>query len=282
MKKSIALTPLYPGAVSDQKVFAEALNLFQQYGISVVEHVSAPELLAEKGRFLRDRGLESVYLGAVVQKREKSSLCNPDERQRCLAVDLAKQLADHAAQAQACKLLLTSGWRPENPDHEQNAYDALTRSFAELLDYVGNELALVLEPGDRDVDYFQLIGPTRYAVTFISQFGGKVGLVLDTSHVAQLGEELRTATMQAKPYCSHIHLANCVLKKESPLFGDKHPCFDVVDGVYRHEDMLAYFAWLQTLYQADDVTIGVEFINREGDAFAKNIVDGTPWFFMRC
>jgi len=54
-------------------------------------------------------------------------------------------------------------------------------------------MEILLEPGDRDVEYRYLIGHTDMAVSFIEGVRSEVpciGLVFDISHIAQLNEDI--------------------------------------------------------------------------------------------
>jgi hypothetical protein len=144
-------------------------------------------------------------------------------------------------------------------------------------------LPILLEPGDRDVHFRQLLGHTDISIEFTAALrkeGIPLGLIFDISHVAQLGEDLTTAWNMARPCCDHVHFANCVLEKGNPLYGDRHPFFEIPQGVYSHRDARDFLALLQN--DPGPLTVSLEMICPAGekeDDFFKRLTAETAWYF---
>ena len=157
-------------------------------------------------------------------------------------------------------MLITSGLYPGS-DNEKAAWKALENSIEELCAYAGT-LRILLEPGDRTVDAKQLAGPTADVVKMAERVllrHSNFGLVMDLSHIAQLGEDPETALKLAKPYCNHIHLANCILVSGHALYGDKHPLFAEKDASYTLDKIKLFARFLFAGY-AKDLTVSIEII----------------------
>lgn len=280
--KSVVLSALIPTAETNETVFKNAVDTLAELGAGAIEYCTVPEQLKEKSAFLKGMHLQGVYLGAVAQKRNRSSICAVEKVTRQRALDLAKREIAAGVESGVRSVLLTSGWWPEAADNIPRAWDALERSMHELVDF-GSGMPLTLEPGDRTVDACQLLGSTVDAVSFLQRFNRPgLSLTVDMSHCAQLGEEpLRSVTMAAD-CCRHVHLANCILDRRSPLYGDKHPPFDCEMGAFSTADAQKLAAQLgETVFPDADYLLGIEIINRNPDVEAgmNEILAGISWFF---
>ncbi len=281
-RKSIVLTALIPAAEMNADIFKSVSESLFARGISTIEYCTAKEQAVEKGAFLKALGANSVYLGASAQKRGKSSLCAPDAQARSQALELAKRQIDIGIEAGASSVLLTSGWRVEEAERIA-AWDALEASCRELLELAAGHIELTLEPGDTGVEFCQLLGSTEDALAFINRFEKSESapkLTMDMSHCAQLGEDPLAAITAVKDHCRHIHLANCVLQKNNPLYGDKHPVFDYPEGEFSKADAISLESELEKLFAGKDYTLGVEIINRFDDQQAgmDAILASLSWF----
>ncbi|MCM1296250.1 MAG: sugar phosphate isomerase/epimerase [Muribaculaceae bacterium] len=278
VQKSVVLNGMCPWIETDRDSFLRAIELFQSVGIGSVEFYAEKDRVQQYGKDLQQRKLRSVFLAATAQKRARQSLCALHEHGREAAVKACIEMADQASCAGADAILITSGWRPA-AGQEEPAYRALSRSLEQLRTAADRSLEIFLEPGDTDVEFCQLIGPTEQARRLVSGTG--VMLTMDLSHTAQLREDPVAAFTMANPYTKHFHLANCVLKRESVLYGDKHPPFGVRDGVFSSQDAKEIFALIERLNADREVRVGMEIINRSGDPWAeiKSIIRQEEWFF---
>ena len=280
LKKSFVLSPALPASETDMGAFERQAAKYAEMGAEVIEFYCAPELIGERARALSSLGLEAVYLPATFQKRNRSSLCALDEQERKEAVRRAVLLGRAAAEAGIGKALYTSGWYPEEKADAAAAYEAEARSLRELSEELPDSVILI-EPGDREVQYRQLLGPTDELTAFLAGLGcGNVRLTMDTSHILQLGEDVMTSLAAAKRYCSHVHFANCILTEGDRLYGDKHPLFGCRNGELSIPDAERLLREVTALWGEEELTVSVEFINHEGsERFMTEIDRNTEWFW---
>jgi sugar phosphate isomerase/epimerase len=158
------------------------------------------------------------------------------------------------------ELHLITGGPDTAPADRESAVGYLVESMVTLSEYASSQatdrpLVLSLEPTDRSVHRYGLIGPTVEAVELVREVrrqGGAVWLTLDQSHLAQLGEVVEDSIAVAKGYHVHMHLANCLLSDpDSPIYGDEHPRFGVEGGEHDLPDVTALFEalWRHGFFQ---------------------------------
>ena len=147
--------------------------------------------------------------------KKECNLSSLDENERRKAVDEMLKCIDASKAAKVATVLVTSGARPENELQKEEGLLVFQDSLEEICTYAGKDITITIEPGDSNVNYFQLIGPTAQAAALMRQMVGRgignLALTMDISHLAMLGEEITPSLEEVIPYCSHIHLANCIL-----------------------------------------------------------------------
>jgi len=278
--KSFVLSASFPLSKTGPDCLRSALEQLAPWGIDTIEYYNmnvAPDRLAALMR-----GKRSIFLAGARQKAENLSPCSLDRDIREKAVAGLGECFHHARQAGAQAVMVSSGGRPANEKDDAECLRLLMDSLNRLHELEPG-LPILLEPGDRDVEYRHLLGPTAWAAEFASgcrNRGIPLGLIFDISHVAQLGEEPEAAWDTARPFCDHVHFANCVLKKGSPLYGDKHPFFGVPDGVYTHDDARNFLTLLEN--EQKPLTVSLEMIcpqEEEENHFFHRLVTDTGWFF---
>lgn len=285
MKTSVVYTAANPRAELDGAVFAAGVETLRKKGVSVIEFYSPFATAAQRGKLLAQQGMESIFLAALYQKRHGFNLSALNEDIRALGIQETKRCIDAAAAAGSGRVLMTSGALPEDPSRTGEAVAALESSLICLCDYAADRgVALTLEPGDRTVQAMQVVGPTFLAVELcerIRQRGRSISLTMDSSHLAQLGEDIRSALELAKPYCNHIHLANCILDLGHPMYGDKHPLFTDPAGYFSLAELQSLGRWCKTLYAEDELTLSFEIICHDSaDAgFFSKVLREEEWFF---
>ncbi len=282
--KSIVLSGILPQVKEDRQAFERGVDYFSKKGITVFEYFAPFQHTAEFGRILKERSLRSIYLAAIYQKMYGLNLSAVDENERAKAVEQVFDCIDAAIAAEADSVLVTSGAYPKDASLEPKALDALERSLCELFDHAGNAVKFLLEPGDQFADSRQFMGPTDKAVELTKRLRERyqnISLTLDTSHMALMGEDIKASIELAKPYCGHIHLANCIINKALPLYGDKHPFFNCADSAFTSADLKEIMQWAAKLYSNDELTITVEIISRSEDpwADAEHMLEEENWFF---
>ena len=282
MERSMVLTPLIPAAEKDIAWFEKGVAAFADCGIRVVEYYTAAEQIPAYQCVLNKYDMKGIYLHAVQQKRENINLSALEESERQRAEDTAVHTARLCAEAGVYAMLITSGRRPGNAQMLPAAKESLCRSLRSLS--AGAELPLLLEPGDTEVHSCQTIGHTDETVELLRMLDlPNLTLTMDSSHIAQLGENVDEALRMAAPWCSHVHLANCVLKAGHPLYGDQHPFFIQEDSVFSPEDLHAIMKRIPALLGKQEFMVSVEVISREPDAETsiRRMKQEASWFFAQ-
>ncbi len=280
INKSFVLLSAFPSSKDGFEMLKNAVESIKPYDFSMIEYY-CENCNSDRIRKLFEEH-QSVFLAAALQKEKGLSLCTPIAADRRTAINALAECFRFARQAGAKSVLLNSGRRPEQEEYDEECLRYLKDSICELHQRV-NDIHILLEPGDRDVEYRHLIGHTDMAVSFIHDIRTEVpciSLVFDMSHIAQLNEYLYSSWEIAKKYCTHVHLANCVLNRNSQLFGDKHPLFSVKDGVYTHETAQSFYNHLQN--ENNLINVGIEMICSDDSEqrFFECFASETGWFFQ--
>ena len=278
--KSIVLSAVFPGSKKGPDGIRHALELLVPWGIGTIEYYNT-DVSTDRMAALME-GKRSIFLAGARQKAENLNPCSLDRVVREKAVTGLGECFHYARQAGAAAVMLSSGARPANEKDDAECLKLLADSLSRLHEFEP-QLPILLEPGDRDVEYRHLLGPTTWAVDFTLRCrnqGIPLGLIFDMSHAAQLGEELGEAWSKARPVCDHVHFANCVLKKNTPLYGDKHPFFEVPDGEYTHKDAQSFLSVLKN--ESESLTVSIEMIcpqDEQEEVFFHRLTADNGWFF---
>lgn len=280
IKKSFVLTSALPSSSSDAGLFEKAAALLKNNGYETVEFYAEDDITSRCKEILKKYGLNGIFLAAGYQKKNKLNLCAADEAERQKALAETIHCIDAAKACGVDTVLITSGAYP-GVAAEQHSWVNLAKSVKELSDY-SPETALTMEPGDRSVDAMQLAGPTEQTVAWAKELNSvcpAFGLTMDTSHIAQLGERVYDALLLSAERCSHIHLANCILTPNHPLYGDKHPLFSHPDAVYRLETLKLIASAIIQNYPRP-ATVSIEVINHSSNEWEGflNILREESWF----
>jgi sugar phosphate isomerase/epimerase len=224
-------------------------EFFSAIEITYIEYEGVKRQVA---KLLSYSGLRVVFAGGPPYAMQHIHLSALDEGERRESLDKAKRLVDDAYLLGAELHLITAG--PDvAPEERGRAKEYLVESMLVLSEYTRSlaserELVLSLEPTDRSVHRYGLLGPTAESVEVLREVrrgGGDVWLTIDQSHLAQLGEVAEQSIALAQPFHVHQHLANCLLTdRASPIYGDEHPRFGVAGGEHDLRDVTALFETL--------------------------------------
>ena len=205
------------------------------FGAIEVSWIKDPEVRREVARILELGHLDVVFCAGPPILIDKMDLNSEREGARKEAIEALKGLIDQADLLGSKIFVLCSGPDP-NEGKREEARRRLVDSLRELCEYVegkGLDLAISLEYFDRDVDKRLLIGPSQEAAEIaeaVRRHHGNFGLTVDLSHLPLLGERSEEALKAVEDHLIHVHIGNCVLEKESPAYGDKHPRFGIKGG----------------------------------------------------
>ena len=162
-----------------------------------------------------------------------------DKTERAYALDILKRETEFAVESGAKKIIFGSGRDVlENREDAKKRFEEFVLTWSE---FIPKDVWLTLEPTDRDVDKHFLYGSmeeTAQTIRNIRNAGMQnMGILLDMGHIPIMHETLESAATIGGELLEHIHLGNCVIKdKNSPYYGDKHPCWGFAGGEYDEKD----------------------------------------------
>ena len=205
------------------------------------------ETRAKAAKLLAESHLK-VCCGA--QPRLLSTGLNPndiDEEGRKAAEATLIEAIDQAEELGAKGIAFLAGkWQPETKDL---AYAQLLKTTRALCDYAGAKgMNIELEVFDFDMDKAALIGPAPYAAKFAADMRtthNNFGLLVDLSHFPTTYETSKFVIQTLRPYITHLHMGNAVIKKGYPAYGDKHPRFGFPDSANDMPQLLDYLTVLK-------------------------------------
>jgi len=228
----------YPHLESEEEFICTIRDIVEDDFFGAIEVSNLTPQLAEKvGDILKSAHMDVIYAGQSSLLKAGVSLCSLDEAERNKAIEISKRNIDMAYKIGASVLVVCSGKDP-GEELREKAREKLIASLKELCAYAQekgekNIVTISLESFDRDIDKKFLVGPSDEAGKIAEEIKkefSNFGLTLDLAHLPLLKEKPHEALISVSDYLIHIHIGNCVLKRESPLYGDNHPPFDVEDG----------------------------------------------------
>lgn len=190
--------------------------------------INDPALRQRIGALVAQSGITMTYGAQPQLMRNQENLNSLDETLRQRGVERMRRCIDECCETGAQGIAFLAGKYEE--DQLEAHYQALIRSTREICAYAkahGN-LPVNLEIFDYDVEKRSLIGPTARALRFVReivQTEDNFGLMVDLSHMTQLHESIDACIDPIVPYIRHVHIANAVLTKDAPAYGDQHPRF---------------------------------------------------------
>ena len=141
---------------------------------------------------------------------------------------------------------LAGKWAPETKEH---SYAQLLKTTRAVCDYAaGKGMMVELEVFDYDMDKAALIGPAPYAAKFAADMRtthANFGLMVDLSHFPTTYETSKFVIRTLRPYITHLHMGNAVVKKGFEAYGDQHPRFGFPDSANDTAQLLDFFRVLR-------------------------------------
>lgn len=136
---------------------------------------------------------------------------------------------------------LAGKWEEET---KAQAYEQLLKTTRNICDYAAKKgMTVELEVFDFDMDKAALIGPAPYAAKFAADMrttNNNFGLLIDLSHFPTTYETSRFVIQTLRPYITHLHFGNAVVKKGCAAYGDKHPRFGFPDSANDTAELADY------------------------------------------
>ena len=141
---------------------------------------------------------------------------------------------------------LAGKWTPET---REQAYQQLLKTTRNLCDYAaGKGMNVELEVFDYDMDKAALIGPAPLAARFAADIRtthSNFGLLVDLSHFPTTYETSRFVVRTLRPYITHLHFGNAVVKPGCDGYGDLHPRFGYPNSANDIPELLDYLRVLK-------------------------------------
>lgn len=141
---------------------------------------------------------------------------------------------------------LAGKWKGETKDI---SYGQLLKTTRAVCSYAAAKgMSVELEVFDYDMDKAVLIGPAPYAAKFAADMRtthNNFGLLIDLSHFPTTYETSEFVVRTLRPYITHFHIGNAVVKKGCEAFGDNHPRFGFPDSANDVEELADFFTVLK-------------------------------------
>jgi len=202
----------------------------------------------EKVKKLLEQSHLRVCYGA--QPRLLGPKLNPndiDEAGRKAAEDTLMEAIDEAEYLGAEGIAFLAGkWEEET---KEQAYAQLLKTTRNLCGYAAKKgMKVELEVFDFDMDKAALIGPAPYAARFAADMrttNNNFGLLVDLSHFPTTYETSEFVIRTLRPYITHLHFGNAVVKKGEAMYGDKHPRLGYPDSANDIPELTDYLTVLK-------------------------------------
>lgn len=225
----------------------------------------------EEAKKILDQSHLKVCYGA--QPRLLGPKLNPndlDEAGRQAAEDTLKAAVDEAEYFGAKGIAFLAGkWAEET---KEEAYQQLLKTTRNVCTYAATKgMNVELEVFDYDIDKAALIGPAPFAARYAADMRtthNNFGLLVDLSHFPITYENSRFVIQTLRPYITHLHYGNAVVKKDCEGYGDLHPRFGYPNSANDTPELLDYLRVLKEegFFRADDpLVLSMEVTLRPGE-----------------
>lgn len=215
------------------------------------------DALREETRKLLVQSHMKVCYGA--QPRLLSTGLNPNdisEEGRVKAEQTLLEAIDEAEYLGAKGIAFLAGkWETKSKDE---AFKQLVKTTINVCRYAEQKNMMVeLEVFDFDMDKAALIGPAPYALKFAEEIRNNCsnfGLLVDLSHFPTTYETSRFVIQTLRPYITHLHFGNAVVRPGFLGYGDKHPRLGYPDSANDTKELLEYLEILKKegFFRAED------------------------------
>ena len=170
-----------------------------------------------------------------------------DEAGRQKAEDTLKAALDEAEYLGAKGIAFLAGKWCE--DKKEAHYAQLLRTTTAVCAYAAKKGMFVeLEVFDFDMDKAALIGPAPLAARFAADMRTRCnnfGLLVDLSHFPTTYETSKFVIQTLRPYITHLHIGNAVVKEGCEAYGDQHPRFGFPNSANDVPELVDFFQTLK-------------------------------------
>lgn len=225
----------------------------------------------EEAKKLLEQSHLKVCYGA--QPRLLGPKLNPnalDEAERQKAEATLIEALDEAEYLGAKGIAFLAGkWQEET---KEAAYAQLLKTTRNVCDCAAKKgMSVELEVFDFDMDKAALIGPAPYAAKFAADMRtthSNFGLLVDLSHFPTTYETSRFVIRTLRPYITHFHFGNAVVKPGCDGYGDLHPRMGYPNSANDTAELLDYLRVLKEegfFNAAEPYVLSMEVTLRPGE-----------------
>ena len=202
----------------------------------------------KEAKALLDQSHLKVCYGAqprLLGPKLNPNAINEDDRKKAEATLI--EAVDEAEYLGAKGIAFLAGkW---NEETKEEAYAQLLKTTRNVCDYAASKgMNVELEVFDYDMDKAALIGPAPLAARFAADMRtthSNFGLLVDLSHFPTTYETSKFVIRTLRPYITHFHFGNAVVKPGCDGYGDLHPRFGYPNSANDTPELLDYFRVLK-------------------------------------
>ena len=210
-------------------------------------HFANPSQRAEAARLLRQAHMTVCYGAQPTLLGGKLNPNDLHEPARLRAEQALLSALDEARELGASGIAFLAGkWEPAS---QELAYAQLLKTTRAVCAAAAERgMGVELEVFDYDLDKAVLIGPAPLAARFAADVRAtcpNFGLIADLSHFPTTRETSREVVRTLRPYITHLHLGNAVVRPGCEAYGDQHPRFGFPNGANNTPELLDFFEALK-------------------------------------
>ncbi len=169
------------------------------------------------------------------------------EEERKKAEEALLSAVDEAEYLGANGIAFLAGKWEENAKEE--AFQALVKTTKTVCAYAASKsMQVELEVFDYNMDKAALIGPAPLAARFAAEIRSSYpnfGLLVDLSHFPTTYETSRDVIRTLRPYITHLHIGNAVVRPGCEAYGDQHPRFGFPNSANDTKELLDFLRVLR-------------------------------------
>ncbi len=212
-----------------------------------ITHIADDDVKKEAIKILKQSHMKVCY-GA--QPNLLGAKLNPnaiDEAERLKAEERLIASIDEAEEMGAQGIAFLAGKWTEATREE--AFRQLVKTTRNICEYAAKKNMMVeLEVFDYDMAKESLIGPAPLALRFaqcMRTYCNNFGLMVDLSHFPTTYETSAFVIQTLRPYITHLHIGNAVVKPGCEAYGDEHPRFGFPNSANDVEELADFFRVLR-------------------------------------
>lgn len=212
-----------------------------------VKHFSDDATRAEAKKLLEQSHMKVCYGAQPILLGGKLNPNAVDEEARLAAEKALVDALDEAEYLGAKGIAFLAGaWQEET---REEAYQQLLKTTRTVCEAAAKKGMMVeLEVFDYDMDKAALIGPAPLAARFAADVRctcPNFGLLVDLSHFPTTYETSWDVIRTLRPYITHLHFGNAVVKTGCEAYGDQHPRMGFPNSANDTAELLDYLRMLR-------------------------------------